>query len=480
MFSFVGYKNLDPDFGWHIGVGKYIRQQGIPQTDPFSYTMPSYPFIDHEWMTNVAMSWIWENWGYSFEVVVFGLLAGVLFLLLVPKTKVYYGLVPFLLGAGALLTRGGVRPQVLDWIFLAGLLRLLWAEKIWKRWRWVVIPMFGIWANLHGGFALGPVLLGLILIVKFLEERKIDRADILVWVGGIVITGVNPYGYRIWHEVWMQMTDSNLRSNIAEWRPFWVKGELGVWMLVVLSAMMTKLFKLKLQWWKISVAAGLFIAGLSSLRHISLLQVFMIMIATDQIEAVSEKTKGDKIKRDRTEKFYLLMIVIGVVLFIGEAGVLFMVGVVNKGIVTYPVEAVEHLKVNNYPGEVLSDYGWGGYLIWKYPEKKVFIDGRMPSWRWKAPESESDWAFKDFLRIKTDGDFEELFEKFNVRTVLLPNYVKRDPVDLTLSPQWWIWLNSKINPKGAVDLVVILAENGWVKVYEDKVSVVLIDEKNKN
>ena len=47
---------LDPDVGWHVRMGQIILHAGIPKTDPFSYTMPSYPFIDHEWLTNILMT----------------------------------------------------------------------------------------------------------------------------------------------------------------------------------------------------------------------------------------------------------------------------------------------------------------------------------------------------------------------------------------------------------------------------------------
>ena len=49
---------LDPDFGWHLRMGQIILQTGIPATDPFSYTMQSYPFVDHEWLTNIGFSYL--------------------------------------------------------------------------------------------------------------------------------------------------------------------------------------------------------------------------------------------------------------------------------------------------------------------------------------------------------------------------------------------------------------------------------------
>ena len=180
MFTIVGYKNLDPDFGWHVRAGEYVMQKGIAKTDPFSYTMPSYPFIDHEWLTNVVMYLVTEHYGYGALAVIFGLLAGGLWLLLVPKRGVLLALIPVLMGAGAWLVRAGVRPQILDWLFLAGLLRLVWQEKVWKKWRWWVVPGFGLWANLHGGYAIGPAVLGVIIVLKAWEKKQADRTDVAI------------------------------------------------------------------------------------------------------------------------------------------------------------------------------------------------------------------------------------------------------------------------------------------------------------
>src|SRR4030042_1806185 len=88
----------------------------------------------------------------------------------------------------------------------------------------------------------------------------------------------------------------------------------------------------------------------------------------------------------------------------------------------YPKKAIEYLKNKNFEGEIFSHYGWGGYLIWKLPEKKVFIDGRMPSWRWNRNlPHESNYAMEDYLAISEgEVNYKDVFQKYNVDTVLLP------------------------------------------------------------
>ena len=40
------------DFGWHLRFGQIILAKGIVYKDLFSYTMPSYNFVDHEWLSD--------------------------------------------------------------------------------------------------------------------------------------------------------------------------------------------------------------------------------------------------------------------------------------------------------------------------------------------------------------------------------------------------------------------------------------------
>jgi len=492
IFVFIGWHNLDPDFGWHVQMGNYIARYGIPKTDPFSYTMPSYAFIDHEWLTNRLMAEILNNWGYMAEAVIFGLLAGGLFWLLVPKGKQIWAIVPLLFAAGVWVCRGGVRPQILDWIFLAGLLRLVWNEEIWKKWRWGVVPMFGLWANLHGGFAIGPVVLLAILVFKNLEikkvkktnpklligslvfaVKKVDWTDVWVWIAGVVATWVNPYGLRIWYEVWMQITDSNLKWNIAEWQPFWVRAELGIWLLVGLTASLARMNKQKIDNWKVGVAVCLLVAGMSSLRHMALLAVMLVFLATELVEKMAYTIKKDKIAWERAKKFYLLIVVIATVVFLEEVGIFVSKSGKGQGGIVYPTKAVEFLRKQNYPGQMFSEYGWGGYLIWKYPEKRVYMDGRMPSWRWTAPKEESNWAFKDYIKIKERGEFAQEFAKYDIRVVL---WTKHSLIGET--PQqnqgWWAKFMRTGLGKESVDLKQKLEEAEWNRVYEDEVAVVYV------
>jgi hypothetical protein len=116
-----------------------------------------------------------------------------------------------------------------------------------------------------------------------------------------------------------------------------------------------------------------------------------------------------------------------------------------------PVAATAWLKENRPHAVIFNHYNWGGYLIWARPEGKVFIDGRMPSWRWTAPSGELDWAERDWRAI-SKGDttlFNQDVALFNIDTILWPTF------DAAQSP-----------------LLTMLPALGWDEVYKDAVAVI--------
>ena len=50
---------LDPDLGWHLRTGELILASGkIPTADPYSFTVAGAPWVEHEWLWQVAAAWI--------------------------------------------------------------------------------------------------------------------------------------------------------------------------------------------------------------------------------------------------------------------------------------------------------------------------------------------------------------------------------------------------------------------------------------
>ena len=48
LFAFCTRALSDPDFGWHLRSGMdLLRNLAIPRVDPYSYTAPTWPWVNH-------------------------------------------------------------------------------------------------------------------------------------------------------------------------------------------------------------------------------------------------------------------------------------------------------------------------------------------------------------------------------------------------------------------------------------------------
>jgi hypothetical protein len=127
------------------------------------------------------------------------------------------------------------------------------------------------------------------------------------------------------------------------------------------------------------------------------------------------------------------------------------------------------LRENPPKGNVFSDYGWGGYLIWNYPEKKVFIDGRMATWKWEANiPTESNYIMKDYVDfVSGRKDIDEDLKKFNVEVVLWPVH---PPVSSSFVVEAWIKNGIFKKEVPFFDPNRYFVEKGWEVIYKDNVS----------
>jgi hypothetical protein len=116
---------------------------------------------------------------------------------------------------------------------------------------------------------------------------------------------------------------------------------------------------------------------------------------------------------------------------------------VNKALESYyPVSAVDYLEDYETPGNLFSDYGWGGYLDFRLRDYKVFLDGRADLY-----PDELFMAWLDATNAKPG--WEETLARYDVQYILLPPEMK---------------------------LVQEAQQAGWKVLYQDEISVLLEPE----
>ena len=221
----------------------------------------------------------------------------------------------------------------------------------------------------------------------------------------LVCTFVNPYGASLYTEIFRTMTDASLRQTIFEWQAVAFPIASVPYLLIWIAFLVVRN---KTNWRRyLRFDVALFIASIMSLRMTPLFVIVSLPgLARLVHDAVSVTTTVDK---RLVRRAIAVLISVTVVLALASA-VLDVVSSRDR----YPRRAVEYLQTHPCEGNVFNQYDFGGFLIWRLPEKKVYIDGRMPSW-----EQGGHKYMQDYLNVYRDQAFRRAqFIHYDVRCVV--------------------------------------------------------------
>ncbi len=403
---------LDPDFGWHLRMGQVIFTSGIPTHDLFSFTMVRYPFVDHEWLTNVLIYLVYNATGM---VGVSALFTGVFFatiLILAREGKNSLLEIVFLVAA-SLLGFGGVRPQVLGWLFLVLWMRELAMTKHDNRHLFLLQLL---WVNAHGSFFLGIAIYVVFKIVELFQKKKNKTSFLMIFLL-FFATLVNPYTYRMWWEVFMQLTDGSLRWRVMEWLPGILIFDISFWVYsCIFFSLFIKFYK-KISVFQKTVAILFFLMALSTARNMPL-----FLLVSSVIVFVLWRAFERSVPKQKTEPFLLFKrVIVGICIFVSFMSVYLYLVLYKPIDEAYPGGAVKYMQSQKLTGNTFSLYEWGGYIIWKLPDNKIFVDGRMPSWRWVQNDTHqsnnADFEYREIVKGKRSFNYYR--DIYHIRYVLI-------------------------------------------------------------
>ena len=167
----------DPDYWWHVRTGQLIAETGaVPSADPYSFTAAGQPWVAHEWLSELLFYAVQHAVGYAGNVVLIGALGALAAMALFATCRLWgvgelAAVLLVLWAFGMSVGSFGVRPQTFTRVLLALLVLVLSLYRRDGNWRWLVAvpPIVLVWTNLHGGFAIGLGLLGLMLLGEAVE-----------------------------------------------------------------------------------------------------------------------------------------------------------------------------------------------------------------------------------------------------------------------------------------------------------------------
>ncbi len=496
----------DLDLWFHIASGNYIlHTKEVPSVDVFSCTIAGRPWIDHEWLFQVLVYYVYKRFGIDGLVDLKVILVTIIFLVLlrigVNRKRQWLPVAALILVLLVFQMRLTLRPDLFSLLFLSlyvyMLSRYIDEDRLIL---WLFIFQI-LWSNIHGFFIFGPLII-FIGIMSELIKRKIvlpfewnnigrlsdDEYVRLKKIFIVVLLACffNPYGvdgviypFRVVFS--LEHHSTIFFKNIMElqppikWDNIFSLAIFPYYKLLILISLLSFIFNYR----KFDVSAFFlwlvfFIFSLFAIRNLVFFAItaYFVILANYQYICFdglnTEQNKGIfetiffrfilRYKFLQSIRFRSICsiclkvwLIIWIINYIGERalrGYFDFDKLTRKSeyggvsLRNFPYKAVDFLVKNNIKGNFFNDFNSGAYILGRtFPNIKVFIDGRTEVYG-------ADF-FKDYKKIWEKGD-----------KLLFSKYVKE--FKLTGA-----FLNSVYVPAPANIIYNLYYDKDWILVYFD-------------
>ncbi|MDH7480693.1 MAG: hypothetical protein QHH26_01795 [Armatimonadota bacterium] len=445
IFAINFGRQLSGDVYSHLKTGEWIAtHRSFPWPDPFSYTATKQ-WIFHEWAFQV-FAWFVSRISFEFLTwLCFGLVAGALVLVFFTarsQASIPAAFLVSVLTAGVSADMVDVRPNV------AGILAfavLVWGVENGARSGkglpyWLPL-LFLVWANLHGSFISGLLLLGVECVAAFYtafreKNKKIDYSiplrNLAVTFGCGVAVLVNPNGLSLYAYPFKTVGHGEMTSIIAEWMPPDFRSLFGAFLCVLILVLIFAISQSSKPL-RPRTLAMIVVFLSASLMAKRIGPLFAIAVAPALASLITPLLS--RLLENRWRAWVIGILVIAAV----SGGVAYRISDIDgMDVFTYvtssdvfPAAACDFILKERPPGPMFNELNYGSYLIWRlWPKYKVFIDNRDDIFY--------EGAFEDFVRVAMVGGnsvWRKIFDKYGVNLVIImPDTLLADV--LTEAPDW--------------------------------------------
>lgn len=468
---------FDQDLARHLAMGRMIWTSGsVPTTNLFTYTNPSFPFLDHHWLGQVAFYLADSAFGtVSLALLTVALGLGA-FLLAFRTAERTGGFAAAAVSAAAFLPvlfeRTDARPEMFGYLFLALVLLLLFSgDARAKRWRWVAPLVMAVWVNTHISFVYGALAVAAYVASELWRLAREPGArtrflsPLLFGAASAAALFVNPrgaagafypftifsnYGYRIVENQSIFFLIPCIHDPVLSYFSYCLLPLLAlVLAFVAVRALRSRgafralepreaalvlvfLVSLGLAVWAIRNFPNAALAGIPALA---------LLLARAFPRALGREVSLRRFAFAEGAVFASALVALGGSFAIASAHAPSLaVREDYKG-------GVDFLLARRLPGNIFNDFDIGGYLDGRiYPEYRTFVDDR--------PEAFPASFFSTYIAIQQDPAVRaEEFSKYGVNTV--------------------VFSVNDATPWAQDFLRQITEDPGWKTVYYDGFTIVL-------
>jgi hypothetical protein len=428
----------DGDLFAHIALGREILVSGVPAR------------VTPAWGSAMLFALAHEFGGLPFIVAITALVSGIA-----------HGL------AALLLQHAGLSPRH---AFLSAMVGLTLASSHWLARphaftllglsvvmtslhttrgtaRAALVPVFALWANLHGGWVFGWLVLLCYAVGSSISVRTrwmtpslaVMRECRWLWIvtlSTLMATMATPYGVDLHRAIWQTLTDPAVAAAINEYRPpSFATPVDALFLILVMIAMIVVLYQRRPMFWASAFIIVLSVgAALRAGRNISLFALtgWPLLISHFLAPTTASVTPPSHRHGNRARMLALAMIAGVVVLCVGRYGeapsspLRFVVPIDPE---RFPVRAVEQMQRADVAGPLLTTWSWSGYVPYAWRGHRAWFD--------PLAFSSADLRSLKAMLLGEQGWQAEL-DHLGVEVVLVP---PTSPLAVALGRAggWWCW-----------------------------------------
>ena len=198
----------DPDMFWHIRTGEWILDNTkFPTVDFFSYTAAGNPWISTEWLSQIFFAVAYRYGGWHAVVILAAVacatVVGILCFYMVRHVRFSIAVGWTALTSAAISQHFLARPHIFSFVLLAiWIINLIDAydKNNFNLRSWFTLtPLMVLWANLHGSFTFGLLLLyvfcGVCIVQNIMRNNYAKCRFLLIGVFVVSLGALmTPYG----------------------------------------------------------------------------------------------------------------------------------------------------------------------------------------------------------------------------------------------------------------------------------------------
>jgi hypothetical protein len=413
------------DLGWHIAAGDLIRHEGaVPLHDPWSFTAGSQEWFNLSWLWDVLQSVLLQFGGFT-AIILETLLVGAAVAAVLFAVCIGEGAGPVAAGVAVFLSCMLYPTFAVPDIFLGatpGVITVLgcvvvYAACLRPRLLWVMPLVVAVWVNMHGGFIVGPCMVGLFMGIALLKrEWRLGRRYLLFLALSVAATLVNPHGVFVYRGVLGTLGHFAL-DYITEWQPYFRVVAFPVTIPFCLFALLFAALELadrrggplaaRLMCW------GFLLAGLWKLRYLSIFLPLAALPVALHLTRLFPRALGRPVDDRKLGVAGLVVLACLPVLY--WQSVPARPGFLAQ---TTPEEEIDYLSAHLPHARLLNHWNYGTFLIFRTRGAiPVFVDGRSAT---AYPDS----VLRDYFPLSQwqvdPARWEKVLKKYDIDTIMWP------------------------------------------------------------